>query len=74
MAISRAAVLKELLPGLQALFGTERIVHVIKTRNGKCSIKEETYMAGIKTESKLVAKDLTRNEAIALRKLITGEE
>ena len=76
MPISRADLLKELLPGLEKLFSAEyenrqmAIEYRMRSRYGKYSIYKWEY--GIKggRTSTTLAKHLSRDEAIGMMKLL----
>ena len=72
--ISRKEVLKALMPGLNALFGMRTVSYKIIQRKGNYSLKEESYDGAYKLNSKIVASGLTKDEALALRRLTTGED
>lgn len=72
--ISRATVLKALLPGLNALFGMRTVSYKIIQRKGNYSLKEESYDGSHKLNSKIIARGLTKDEALTLRRLTTGED
>lgn len=68
MAISRAQLLKELLPGLNALFGLEYTTYqqehkeIYETEKSECSFEEETKLSGfsaapVKNEGSAIAYD-----------------
>jgi hypothetical protein len=76
MAISRADLLKELLPGLEKLFGVEyenrrmAIEYRMRSRYGKYSIYKWEYgMKGGRTSTTL-AKGLGKEEATGMMKLL----
>jgi hypothetical protein len=76
MPISRADILKELLPGLNTLFGVEyakhkRTEYVMRSRYGKYSIYKWDYdnLLG-ERRSTTLAKHLDRDEAIGMMKLL----
>ena len=74
MPISRADVLKELLPGLEKLFGDSyaqltRTEYRMKASYGKYSIYRWDYIGDKRTSSTL-AKHLNREEAIGMMKLL----
>jgi len=75
MPISRADLLKELLPGLNHLFGVEYeqfkqgIEYHMRSRYGKYSIYKWEYVNGDRTSSTLV-KGVDRDEAIGMMKLL----
>ena len=63
MPISRADLLKELLPGLEKLFGdeyakTHHIEYRMKSSYGKYSIYKWEYNGGIRKNSTTLAKGL----------------
>jgi hypothetical protein len=75
MPISRADLLKELLPGLEKLFGdeyakTHHIEYRMKSSYGKYSIYKWEYNGGIRKKSTTLAKHLSREEAIGMMKLL----
>ena len=75
MPISRADLLKELLPGLNHLFGVEYAKtkdgteYHMRSRYGKYSIYKWEYVNGDRTSSTL-AKGVDRAEAIGMMKLL----
>ena len=76
MPISRADLLKELLPGLNKLFGDEyQQLHKdgteyhMRSRYGKYSIYKWEFKDGGRLSSTL-AKHLSRDEAIGMMKLL----
>jgi len=75
MAISRADVLKELLPGLEKLFGVEYAKHKdgteyhMRSRYGKYSIYKWEFKDGGRLSSTL-AKGLDLEEATGMMKLL----
>lgn len=76
--ISRADLLKELLPGLNQLFGTEykkysTPEYVKKCRYGKYSIYKREYSTG-ERRSTTLAKGLTKEEANGFLKLLKEPE
>ena len=75
MPISRADLLKELLPGLEKLFGdeyakTHHIEYRMKSSYGKYSIYKWEYNGGIRKKSTTLAKNLSREEATGMMKLL----
>ena len=74
MAVSRADILKELLPGLEKLFGMEYAKHtgteyVKRCRYGKYSIYRWDYDNG-KRKSATLARGLSKEEAEGMMKLL----
>ena len=74
MAISRADLLKELLPGLEKLFGVQyekytRTEYVKRCRYGKYSIYRWDYANGNR-KSETVARGLSKEEAEGMMKLL----
>ena len=75
MAISRADLLKELLPGLEKLFGVEYAKHKygteyhMRSRYGKYSIYKWEFNGGIRISSTL-AKGLDKETATGMMKLL----
>lgn len=73
--ISRADILKELLPGLEKLFGVEYAKHRdgteyhVRSRYGKYSIYKWEFKDGKRTSTTL-GKHLSREEAIGMMKLL----
>jgi hypothetical protein len=76
MPISRADILKELLPGLEAIFGAEYAKHKkgteyhMRSRYGKYSIYKWEYDSIGQRISTTLAKSLDRDEAIGMMKLL----
>lgn len=75
MPISRADLLKELLPGLEKLFGVEyakthHIEYIMKSSYGKYSIYKWEYNGGIRKKSTTLARHLSRDEATGMMKLL----
>jgi hypothetical protein len=74
--ISRADILKELLPGLERIFGSEYeqfkqgIEYHMRSRYGKYSIYKWEYDATGKRTSTTLAKGVDRAEAIGMMKLL----
>jgi hypothetical protein len=73
-AISRADLLKELLPGLNKLFGVayaerNRIEYRMKSNYGKYSIYKWNYVNDKRTSTTL-AKGLCKEEATGMMKLL----
>jgi hypothetical protein len=74
MAISRADLLKELLPGLEKLFGQtyaelNRTEYRMKKRYGKCTIYRWDFVQGKRT-SMTLAKGLDLETAEGMMKLL----
>jgi hypothetical protein len=74
MAISRADLLKELLPTLEKMFGDEYsklncTQYHVRCRYGKYSIYKWDYVNGNRTSSTL-AKGLDRDTAVGMMKLL----
>ena len=74
MPISRADLLKELLPGLEKLFGdeyakTHHIEYRMKSSYGKYSIYKWEYHDGKRTSTTL-AKGIDRELAVGMMKLL----
>jgi len=76
MPISRADLLKELLPGLEKMFDDQYnqlhrdgIEYHVRSRYGKYSIYKWEFNDGKRTSSTL-AKHLSREEAIGMMKLL----
>jgi hypothetical protein len=75
MAISRADLLKELLPGLNQLFGVEyaktHTRYSMKFRYGKYSIYRNEYSIELQRwHSTTLAKGLDKHTAIGMMKLL----
>ena len=75
MPISRADLLKELLPGLEKLFGVEyakthHIEYRMKLSYGKYSIYKWEYNGGIRKNSTTLAKGLDKETATGMMKLL----
>lgn len=75
MAISRADLLKELLPGLNKLFGIEYektgMWYVMKFRYGKYSIYRNEYSIELQRRHlTTLAKGLDKHTAIGMMKLL----
>ena len=75
MAISRADLLKELLPGLNKLFGIEYekagMWYSMKFRYGKYSIYRNEYSIELqRRHSTTLAKGLDKHTAIGMMKLL----
>lgn len=75
MAISRADLLKELLPGLERLFGIEYekagMRYSMKFRYGKYSIYRNEYSIELqRRHSTTLAKGLDKHTAIGMMKLL----
>lgn len=75
MPISRADLLKELLPGLEKLFGdeyakTHHIEYRMKSSYGKYSIYKWEYNGGIRKNSTTLAKGLDKETATGMMKLL----
>lgn len=75
MAISRADLLKELLPGLNKLFGIEYekagMRYSMKFRYGKYSIYRNEYSIELqRRHSTTLAKGLDKHTAIGMMKLL----
>ena len=77
--ISRADLLKELLPGLEKLFGMEYEKHkpeftgaeyIVRSRYGKYTIYKWDIEKGIRVRSTTLAKALSKHEAIGMMKLL----
>lgn len=74
MAISRAQILKELLPGLEKLFGmqyaqTDHTEYVLRSRYGKYSIYKWEYTSGKRTSTTLV-RGVDKETATGMMKLL----
>jgi len=75
MPISRADLLKELLPGIEKLFGVAYAKHKdgteyhVRCRYGKYSIYKWKYKDGNRT-STTVAKGIDRDLAVGMMKLL----
>jgi hypothetical protein len=75
MPITRADLINQLLPGLEKLFGDEYAKHRdgieyhVRSRYGKYSIYKWEFNDGKRTSSTL-AKQLSREEAIGMMKLL----
>lgn len=75
MPISRAQLLKELLPGLEKLFGTaySEVHHTeyrMKSSYGKYSIYKWEYNGGIRKKSTTLAKGVDKETATGMMKLL----
>jgi hypothetical protein len=76
MAISRADLLKELLPTLEKMFGDEYAKHKdgieyhVRCRYGKYSIYKWEYNGGIRKKSTTLAKGLDKETATGMMKLL----
>ena len=75
MPISRAQLLKELLPGLNNLFGTEYAKHKrteyhMRSRYGKYSIYKWEYNGGIRKKSTTLAKGIDKETATGMMRLL----
>ena len=74
MPISRADLLKELLPGLEKLFGVEYAKYRgteyhLKVRYGKCTIYRWDFDGGVRTSTTLV-KGVDKDTAVGMMKLL----
>jgi hypothetical protein len=75
MPISRAQLLKELLPGLEKLFGTEyakthHIEYRMYSNKGKYSIYKWEYNGGIRKKSTTLVKGVDKDTATGMMKLL----
>jgi hypothetical protein len=75
MPISRADILKELLPGLNHLFGAEyakthHIEYRMKSSYGKYSIYKWEYNGGIRKKSTTLLKGVDKETATGMMKLL----
>jgi len=75
MPISRADILKELLPGLNALFGAEYgkykgTEYHMRSRCGKYSIYKWEYDSAGQRTSSTLAKGINKETAVGMMKLL----
>jgi hypothetical protein len=79
MPLSRADLLKALLPGLNKLFGAEyaKVHHTeyhMKSRYGKYSIYKWDFNGAVRINSATLAKGLSKEEASGMMKLLGEPE
>ena len=79
MPMTRADILKALLPGLNKLFGAEyaKVHHTeyhMKSRYGKYSIYKWDFHGATRTNSTTLAKGLSKEEASGMMKLLGEPE
>jgi len=73
ITISRKELLKELMPGIKALFGIKSTYYEVKKKERKYEVLE-IYNDVVNSTSKVIATGLTKKEAEALLKLTTKGE